>query len=158
LLGQNRYLDSGESSLELQLVSGLTVSKNKMTVTECAVGIQKMTADAAKNSLDITGNTAIGQLRTVAGLCNTGQFDKATMDRPLHERVVHGDATDQATLRFSELLGPVSELRRCWHTKYQLAFNSKNKYMIRALGLVNPDGLAMALPVHIAAIYQPGDM
>jgi len=129
-----------------------------MVVTDCAIGAVKMTAEEAGQKLGSMEGRAINQLRTVAGLCNAGQFDMATMDRPLQERVVHGDATDQAILRFSELLGPVVELRRWWRTKYHLAFNSKNKYMIQVFGIANPEGLTVALPEGVAAIFQPGDM
>ena len=134
-----------------------------MVVTECAIGMQRMTPQGARDTTIINRHhsprkNAIDQLRAVAGLCNAGEFDATTRQLPLHERVIHGDATDQAILRFSEGLGPVAELRRCWHTKYELAFNSKNKYMIRALGLAHPDGLAFALPEGTAAVFQPGDM
>ncbi len=122
-----------------------------------------MAAEATRDTLVLNRhssprNNAIDQLRAVAGLCNAGQFDAATMRPPLHEWVIHGDATDQAVLRFSESLGPVDELKRLWQTKYELAFNSKNKYMIRALGLAHPDGLDLALPEEAAAAFQPGDM
>jgi len=139
------------------------MAQNKMVVTECAIGTQKMVAEATRDALVLNRhssprNNAIDQLRAVAGLCNAGQFDAATMRLPLHERVIHGDATDQAILRFSESLGPVDELKRLWQTKYELAFNSKNKYMIRVLGLAHPDGLDLALPEDAAAAFQPGDM
>ena len=65
----------------------------------------------------------------------------------------HGEATDQAILRFSESLGEVAELRRCWQVKYELAFNSKNKYMIKAFGLRHPDGLSLAMPGHIKGLF-----
>jgi sodium/potassium-transporting ATPase subunit alpha len=96
-------------------------------------------------------------VRTVAGLCNAGEFDAATKHLPISERKIHGDATDQAILRFSETLGPVSELKSCWKTRFELAFNSKNKYMIRILSLAHPDGLQYAIPTDTAAIFQPGD-
>ncbi|KAF4839603.1 Sodium/potassium-transporting ATPase subunit alpha-A [Colletotrichum siamense] len=140
-----------------------TLTQNKMIVTECAIGTNKMTAQSARDTLAINkhsapNNNALDQLRAIAGLCNAGQFDAATMRLPLHERVIHGDATDQAILRFSESLGQVAELKRCWSTKYELAFNSKNKYMIRALGLSHPDGLSLALPSDTASVFQPGDV
>src|SRR6266566_9759802 len=118
-----------------------------MVVTDCSVGTQQMTADAARDALvaargELAGN-AMQQLRTVAGVCNSGEFDAATRHLPLACRKIHGDATDQAILRFAESLGPVTELKRCWQTKYELAFNSKNKFMIRALGLLHRDGLQM---------------
>jgi len=136
-----------------------------MTVTDCAIGTQSLTTQEihatliAQNSNEdsLVGN-ALGQLRTVAGLCNAGEFDAATNSLPLSQRKIHGDATDQAVLRFAEGLGPVSELKRCWHAKYDLAFNSKNKFMIRVLGLRHQDGLQDALPVDTAAIFEPADM
>lgn len=141
----------------------LTLTKNKMTVTECSIGTEEMTADQARDSMVVNfrvnpANNSVSQLRAVAGLCNAGHFDAATMNLPLHERIVHGDATDQAILRFSESLGDVAELRRCWNVKYELAFNSKNKYMIKAFGLVHADGLSVALPTDIASAFEPSDM
>ncbi|OBR04367.1 Na+/H+/K+ antiporter P-type ATPase [Colletotrichum higginsianum IMI 349063] len=140
-----------------------TLTQNKMIVTECAIGTMTMTAEGARDALTLNKhnaphNNSMEQLRAIAGLCNAGQFDAATMRLPLHERVIHGDATDQAILRFSESLGQVAELRRCWQTKYELAFNSKNKYMIRVLGLSHPDGLSFALPSDTASVFQPGDV
>ena len=131
-----------------------------MVVTECAIGTQRMAADDALvlSRQHAPTTTAIEQLRAVAGLCNAGQFDATTRSLPLAQRIIHGDATDQAVLRFSESLGSVAELRRCWQTKYELAFNSKNKFMMRVLGLSHPDGMAMALPDATASVFQPKDM
>lgn len=113
-----------------------------MAVTDCFVGLEKMTAGNIRDTLiaerNIDGNfagNAIDQLRTIAGLCNAAEFDAQTRKLPLDERKIHGDATDTAILRFSEYLGPISEMKRCWHTKFDLAFNSKNKFMIRVLSL-----------------------
>ncbi|CAM1502313.1 Fc.00g042970.m01.CDS01 [Cosmosporella sp. VM-42] len=139
-----------------------TLTQNKMTVTECTVGTQMMTADEARErsafNHNIPANKSIKQLRAVAGLCNDGHFDAATMNFPIPERIVHGDATDQAILRFSESLGDVAELRRCWQVKYELAFNSKNKYMIKAFGWAHSDGPSLALPDDIASVFEPGDI
>jgi sodium/potassium-transporting ATPase subunit alpha len=103
------------------------------------------------------GFNAVDQLRAVAGLCNSGEFDAATNHLPLHERKINGDATDQAVLIFSESLGPVSELRRMWKKTFELAFNSKNKYMIRTLQLAEKEGLDVALPSTEAASFRPDD-
>jgi sodium/potassium-transporting ATPase subunit alpha len=100
---------------------------------------------------------AVSQLRSIAGLCNSGDFDAATMKLPLHERKINGDATDQAILRFSESLGPVSELRQMWRKTFELAFNSKNKYMLRTLELVQEKGLELALPSMEASSFRPQD-
>lgn len=142
-----------------------TLTANQMVVMNCFVGLERMTADAARDTLIADRNTdgrlagnALDQLRTVAGLCNSAEFDAATRRLPLAERKVHGDATDSAILRFAEALGPLSELKRCWQTKFELAFNSKNKFMIRVLGLTHPDGLEDAVPLDTASVFEPGDM
>jgi sodium/potassium-transporting ATPase subunit alpha len=122
-----------------------------------------MTADQAKDAMAANKesnpkNNSISQLRALAGLCNAGSFDASTMKLPLNERLIHGDATDQAILRFSESLGEVAELRRWWNTKYELAFNSKNKYMIKAFTLAHQSGLSLALPSDTASVFGPGDV
>ncbi|GIK00959.1 hypothetical protein Aspvir_004989 [Aspergillus viridinutans] len=119
-----------------------TLTKNRMFVTDCAVSISTFTSDGARDEMVLKGKaSAIHQLRAVAGLCNAAEFDAATMNLPVHERKVIGDATDQAILRFSEGLGPVSELRSMWKKTYDLAFNSKNKFMVRTFSQVDSAGL-----------------
>jgi sodium/potassium-transporting ATPase subunit alpha len=122
-----------------------------------------MTAEQAKDAMVANKesnpkNNSISQLRALAGLCNAGSFDAATMNLPLNERIIHGDATDQAILRFSESLGEVAELRRWWNTRYELAFNSKNKYMIKAFTLAHQRGVSLALPSDTASVFGPGDV
>ncbi|KAK4442051.1 hypothetical protein QBC34DRAFT_456653 [Podospora aff. communis PSN243] len=146
-----------------------TLTQNKMTVTDCCVGAQAMSAGEARDTLiaehanaaNGTGglaSNAMDQLWSVGGLCNAAEFDATTRHLPLPLRKMHGDATDQAIFRFAEELGPISDLKRCWTTKFNLAFNSKNKFMIRVLGMAHADGLAMALPDGVGAIFEPGDM
>jgi sodium/potassium-transporting ATPase subunit alpha len=57
------------------------------------------------------------------------------MHLSIAERKINGDATDQALLRLSESLGSVAELRRDYKKVFEIAFNSKNKFMVR---LVSP--------------------
>jgi sodium/potassium-transporting ATPase subunit alpha len=133
-----------------------------MYVTECSIGMEKMTPEFARDEMmryrnEDTQCNSISQLRSIAGLCNSGEFDAATSSLPLHERKINGDATDQAVLRFSESLGPVSELRQMWKKTFELAFNSKNKYMIRTLKLVQKEGLDFALPSTEATSFRPDD-
>lgn len=132
-----------------------------MHVTECSIGTHNMSAQAVRDEMIRRSNesqgNAIEQMRTVAGLCNSGEFDAATVHLPLHERKINGDATDQAILRLSESLGPVSELQQMWKKTFELAFNSKNKYMIRTLALAQKEGLGLALPSTEAAAFQHDD-
>jgi magnesium-transporting ATPase (P-type) len=67
------------------------------------------------------------QLWHVAGLCCSAMFDSETITRPLAERKILGDATDQANLRFAETLGPVHTLLSSWKQVLDIPFNSKSK-------------------------------
>jgi sodium/potassium-transporting ATPase subunit alpha len=134
-----------------------------MFVTECSVGTTTMTPESARDDMvrqrrESQGKNAIDQLRLVAGLCNAGEFDAANSNLPLAQRKINGDATDQAILRFSESLGPVSELRQLWSKNFELAFNSKNKFMIRTFSLVERGGLGFALSAAEAADFTAFDM
>jgi sodium/potassium-transporting ATPase subunit alpha len=134
-----------------------------MYVTECSVGSETLNPASARDEMmhrrrETKLNNGIEQLRLVAGLCNSGDFDAATINLPLHERKINGDATDQAILRFSESLGPVSDLRSSWRKNFELAFNSKNKFMIRTLSLVKEDGLKYAFSNADADTFTSEDM
>jgi sodium/potassium-transporting ATPase subunit alpha len=139
-----------------------------MYVTDCSIGMHNMhnmDPQTTRDEMHQYGqptregkiSNAVAQLRSIAGLCNSGEFDAATNHLPLHERKINGDATDQAILRFSESLGPVSELRQMWKKTFELAFNSKNKYMIRTLELVQQKGLDLALSSEEIASFRPQD-
>lgn len=133
-----------------------------MYVTEAAIGAFGMSVEGSrdemisqKNAKD--GQNSVSQLRTIAGLCNSGNFDAATYHLPLHDRKIHGDATDQAILRFSESLGPVTETRESWVKTFEIAFNSKNKYMIRTFTLADRTGLDLALSLTEANEFRQND-
>ena len=131
-----------------------------MFATECSVGTKAMSPEAARDFTVATEgrNNSISQLRTLAGLCNAGEFDAATLHLPLSERKIAGDATDQAVLRFSESLGPVRDLQLLWKKTFELAFNSKNKFMIRTLALADRAGLQFALSPAEAEAWSPDDL
>ncbi|KAK8245999.1 hypothetical protein IWZ00DRAFT_490613 [Phyllosticta capitalensis] len=116
-----------------------TLTKNQMRVTDCLVGRDALTATEAAGKVQLS-RVAINILEpslgckhmaTIGAVCNAGEFDAATMDKPLAERKINGDATDTAVLRFSEGLVPVQESRQKWRNVYRVAFNSKNKFMIQ---------------------------
>jgi sodium/potassium-transporting ATPase subunit alpha len=122
-----------------------TLTKNRMTVTDIYGAGEEFTPDAARDLMAVLrseNNLAtltkkreniIDQIRILGGLCNSGEFDVATMHLPISERKINGDATDQAVLRLSESLGSVAELRRDHKKSFEIAFNSKNKFMIRLM-------------------------
>jgi sodium/potassium-transporting ATPase subunit alpha len=101
--------------------------------------------------------SGIQQLRAVAGLCNGAKFDTQSTDLN-SERRIFGDATDQACLRFSETLGSVTELYKHWTTYFELAFDSKNKFMIKAFMSANSQGPSMCLSTSEAKDFNSGNM
>lgn len=122
-----------------------------------------MTPEAARDNMVLSkrdekdSNSAVEQLRAIACLCNSGEFDAKTVNLPLHERKINGDATDTAILRFSEGLGSVSNLRNLWKKEFELAFNSKNKFMVRTFSLVESDALKIAVSLDEESDYNSGD-
>jgi sodium/potassium-transporting ATPase subunit alpha len=70
----------------------------------------------------------VRQLASIAGICNSATFDPTENDQPAEIRTVHGDATDSAILRFSELLSPVSRTTEPWEEVFKVNFNSKTKF------------------------------
>ncbi|XDG04654.1 hypothetical protein ABKA04_004269 [Annulohypoxylon sp. FPYF3050] len=143
-----------------------TLTENRMTVTECTIGTHTITVDAAEDELEVSTapaiagmvTTGVDQVRAIAGLCNAAEFDAATMELPIEQRRVFGDATDQAVLRFSERFGSVHHLRQCWQKTYELAFNSKNKYMIRTFSMFRKDCLKATLSESEADTFHTGDV
>ncbi|KAI4690640.1 uncharacterized protein J4E88_002112 [Alternaria novae-zelandiae] len=126
-----------------------TLTKNKMVVTDIYAAGEEYTTDAARDMMAVfrseqnlsvlskTKTNIMDQVRMLGGLCNSGEFDAATMHLPIAERKINGDATDQAILRLSESLGSVAELRRDWKKVFEIAFNSKNKFMVRLMTPAN---------------------
>ncbi|PYH49773.1 cation-translocating P-type ATPase [Aspergillus saccharolyticus JOP 1030-1] len=136
-----------------------TLTKNKMFVTECAVSTTCFSPDSARDEMVRKGKkSGVHQLRAMAGLCNAAEFDAGSMQLPLHEREIHGNATDQAVLRLSEELGSVAKLRQAWKKTYELAFNSKNKFMIRTFTLAESGGLGLAMSAAESAQFKRHDI
>jgi magnesium-transporting ATPase (P-type) len=94
-------------------------------------------AQTDEQTTESTKGSVMPQIRAIAAICNAAEFDIASANLPLIDRSIFGDATDQAILRFSEGLGPISEVRRDWKICFDLAFDSKNKFMIKAFTAVD---------------------
>ena len=103
-------------------------------------------------------SNAVDQLRAIAGLCNSAEFDVLSSHQPLEKRKINGDATDKAILRFSESLGEVAHLKTFWKKEFEVAFNSKNKFMIRTYSLLDSDGLKTAVSLSEECHFNADDM
>ena len=130
-----------------------------MTVTEYAVQVTTSTLDATgEHTAARLDRPILQQVQAVAGLCNAAEFDDSSANIPLSERRIFGDATDQAILRFAESLGSVTALRKSWHTVFKLAFDSKNKFMIKAMTPVDPQAPAACLSQSESSKFDSNNM
>ncbi|CAD0084388.1 unnamed protein product [Aureobasidium vineae] len=105
-----------------------TITKNEMTVTDFCIGYHPHPVIKAADMVD--QSPTVARLAMLSGVCNAGEFDVSTRDKPIAERKVHGDATDRAVLMFAESIMPTARLRSLWRTVYRIDFNSKNKFMV----------------------------
>ncbi|KAM0245333.1 hypothetical protein ACHAQJ_010591 [Trichoderma viride] len=112
-----------------------TLTKNQMTVTDCLIGSKALTVAEALQEMedksDSPKRATLKQLCVTSAVCNAGEFDPTTIHLPIPARKILGDATDQAILRLSELLGSVKKSHELWLKRFDLAFNSKNKFALR---------------------------
>jgi sodium/potassium-transporting ATPase subunit alpha len=104
-----------------------TLTQNRMAVASVGFVDQESTITQVTESLE---RPPFKQLREAAVLCNNAAFDPATRDLPIDQRIVNGDATDGAALRFAEGLGGADEIRAANVRVFQVPFNSKNKWML----------------------------
>lgn len=110
-----------------------TLTKNQMTVTDVLIGLTEKTTDQVRREHDNNhqSKAALDQLRVLAAINNAGEFDPTTMQLSVMQRKVMADATDAAVLRFSESIVAIAVSRSLWRTRFDLAFNSKNKFALR---------------------------
>ncbi|KAK9370459.1 sodium/potassium-transporting ATPase [Lipomyces kononenkoae] len=108
-----------------------TLTQNKMMVKSFGLLDKEFTVEQmTKASQEGIMPEALAILYRGSHLCNDSFFDPASLGQPIHEREVHGNATDAAILRFAEAIMPAGNLCRKYERIYQLPFNSKNKWMM----------------------------
>jgi sodium/potassium-transporting ATPase subunit alpha len=120
-----------------------TLTENKMFVTNFAFLDHESTPDEARsrfeketrpNSLPQPNDSALilahRQLQLATLLCNNAKFDNDSLNLPVAERKIHGDATDSALLRFGSQVADSSVLEPCFERTQEIPFNSRNKWMM----------------------------
>lgn len=130
-----------------------TLTQGKMALSDCTVGRNSITVGELQKRFancieaDSPSLSSYQQVGAMAALCNAAELDAAQADVPISQRNVFGDATDSAILRFSESLsaGNIGYYRGCWQMVFDLAFNSKNKFMIRCFRLARKEALTTTL-------------
>lgn len=133
-----------------------TLTQNKMTVVNAAVGLTRYSADDAR-TLAMKPNqsgSAIRELAALAGLCNDAAFEASKTEKGEEDRKVNGDATgsflcrslpvvdiylpftDTGLLRFAESVMETEDLRVSWIQAGKISFNSSGFF--RFLNIVIP--------------------
>ncbi|KAF9184051.1 hypothetical protein BGZ51_003587 [Haplosporangium sp. Z 767] len=120
-----------------------TLTENKMHVTNIAFLDHESTPEEASINMmkgtkpgsfpqpdDNAHSLALRQLQMATLLCNNAKFDSETMNLPVAERSVLGDATDSALLRFATQVSDTSSLAPCFERTHEIPFNSRNKWMM----------------------------
>src|SRR5579862_4774609 len=81
-----------------------TLTQNKMFVQNASILDTEFTTSEAQAAIlketDTTGK-ALEQVHLIGALCNASQFDASTLNLPVSQRRINGDATDSAILRFA---------------------------------------------------------
>ena len=109
-----------------------TLTENKMAVTTVCFVDRQLGVDEAFSALSKGGCSPLEELHKASVLCNDASFDVLSMDKPIVDRDITGNATDGATLKFAESAreGAGRTLNDAQPRAYQIPFNSKNKWML----------------------------
>ncbi|XP_014558885.1 hypothetical protein COCVIDRAFT_14025 [Bipolaris victoriae FI3] len=108
-----------------------TLTENKMTVTSIGfVDELKSAEDLAPMLASESCPGALQELHKAAILCNDAMFDPTTIQLPVSERAIQGNATDGAVLRFAEGAKLGRSLHETLPRVFSIPFNSKNKWML----------------------------
>ncbi|KAG1894549.1 uncharacterized protein F5891DRAFT_1195114 [Suillus fuscotomentosus] len=124
-----------------------TLTAGKMMVENIAFLDDVFGVDEINERVAKASNPAVFSvfkaLHQIARLCNGAKFDATTNHLPVQDRTIKGDPTDTALLRFSEVLSipeldvDSSTLQQEYQKKFEIPFNSRNKWMLSVVSKVN---------------------
>uniref|UniRef100_A0A8C2UTK2 Sodium/potassium-transporting ATPase subunit alpha n=2 Tax=Chinchilla lanigera TaxID=34839 RepID=A0A8C2UTK2_CHILA len=111
-----------------------TLTQNRMTVAHLWFDSQIFMADTSENQTDQAFDQSSGtwaSLSKIIALCNRAEFRPGQESVPIMKKVVVGDASETALLKFSEVvLGDVMEIRKRNRKVAEIPFNSTNKFQL----------------------------
>uniref|UniRef100_A0A9L0IJN8 Sodium/potassium-transporting ATPase subunit alpha n=1 Tax=Equus asinus TaxID=9793 RepID=A0A9L0IJN8_EQUAS len=106
-----------------------TLTQNRMTVAHLWFDNQIFVADTNQVFDQSSGTWA--SLSKIITLCNRAEFRPGQESVPIMKKVVVGDASETALLKFSEvILGDVMEIRKRNRKVAEIPFNSTNKFQL----------------------------
>ncbi|XP_077011980.1 potassium-transporting ATPase alpha chain 2 [Tamandua tetradactyla] len=111
-----------------------TLTQNRMTVAHLWFDNQIFMADTSEehsNQMFDQSSGTWASLSRIITLCNRAEFKPGQENVPIMKRVVVGDASETALLKFSEvILGDVMEIRKRNRKVAEIPFNSTNKFQL----------------------------
>ncbi|XP_021092056.1 potassium-transporting ATPase alpha chain 2 isoform X1 [Heterocephalus glaber] len=111
-----------------------TLTQNRMAVAHLWFDNQIFMADTSENQLNQAFDQSSGtwaSLSKIIALCNRAEFRPGQENIPIMKKVVVGDASETALLKFSEvILGDVMEIRKRNRKVAEIPFNSTNKFQL----------------------------
>ncbi|KAK2802462.1 hypothetical protein FQN51_004525 [Onygenales sp. PD_10] len=108
-----------------------TLTQNKMYVT--SIGFVDKEYQVDELVAEIKGpepSAPVRNLHQGSILCNDAFIDPASLNKPANEWNIHGNATDEAILRFAEGAKRGQDIIAGHDKVFQIPFNSKNKWML----------------------------
>ncbi|KAG0297009.1 hypothetical protein BGZ96_007893 [Linnemannia gamsii] len=115
-------------------VSNVAFLDYESTPSDIAASLAKSTQSPDQLPKPDDGHLSLSlrQLQLATLLCNNARFDPETMQLPLADRKVLGDATDSALLRFAHQVSDTSAFASSFERTFEIPFNSRNKWMMTA--------------------------
>uniref|UniRef100_A0A9L0I543 Sodium/potassium-transporting ATPase subunit alpha n=1 Tax=Equus asinus TaxID=9793 RepID=A0A9L0I543_EQUAS len=111
-----------------------TLTQNRMTVAHLWFDNQIFVADTSEDHSNQVFDQSSGtwaSLSKIITLCNRAEFRPGQESVPIMKKVVVGDASETALLKFSEvILGDVMEIRKRNRKVAEIPFNSTNKFQL----------------------------
>ncbi|KAK2497246.1 hypothetical protein MC885_020874 [Smutsia gigantea] len=111
-----------------------TLTQNRMTVAHLWFDNQIFMADTSEshsNQVFDQSSETWASLAKIITLCNRAEFKPGQETIPIMKKVVVGDASETALLKFSEVtLGDVMDIRKRNHKVAEIPFNSTNKFQL----------------------------
>jgi sodium/potassium-transporting ATPase subunit alpha len=109
-----------------------TLTQNKMSVMHVFVSTRVLEFSQFRETYD-SDDKAFKEFVNICALCNRAIFDPSTLNLPVLQRKVIGDASDTGILLFAERFVNVQQLRDQHRELCLIPFNSKNKWMLNIL-------------------------
>ncbi|KAJ5938182.1 hypothetical protein N7454_004524 [Penicillium verhagenii] len=133
---KNNILPKGLATVETLGCVNVICSDKTGTLTQNRMFVKSLgMVDLEYNTDDLVSgmesSEGLKNLLRASVLCNDATFDPETMNLPVWDRIVNGNATDAAVLRLADSVGAAAPSNLDPYERiHQIPFNSKNKWML----------------------------